>query len=107
MLHLPILMTGGLAEYVRRDGGLLLTRQDNIVVVDAGYPGTGPSGEPVGATAWAYATAPVQIRISDLAVQSDPVQVVDRATNTITVWAERVFAATFDPCVHFAKEITI
>lgn len=107
MLHLPILMTAGLAEYVRRVGNRLLTRQDNIVVVDAGYPGTGPAGETVGATAWAYATAPVQVRISPIEVLSVPGQTVNRGSNVVTAWAERVFAATFDPCVHFAKEITI
>lgn len=107
MLHVPIMATGGLAEFVRRDGAQLLTRQDNIVVVDAGYPGTGPAGEAVGASAWAYATAPVMVRTSPLEVQLDPAQIVDRAINTVTVWAERVFAALFDPCVHFATEITL
>jgi len=107
MLHIPILATGGLAEHVRRVGNLLLTRQDNIVVVDAGYTGTGPAGQSVGATAWAYATPPVQVRISPLAIQSMPGQTVNRATNTVTAWAERVFAALFDPCAHFATEITL
>lgn len=107
MIHLPIVLNGGLAEYVRRVGNLLLTRQDNIVVIDAGYPGTGPNGETVGATAWAYATPPVQVRTSELQIITAPGQTVDRATNTVTAWAERVFAAYFDPCAHFAVEITI
>lgn len=107
MIHLPILASGGLAEYVRRVGPRLLTRQDNIVVIDGGYTGTGPNGEAVGATAWAYATPPVQVRISPLAVQTMPGQTVDRATNTVTTWAERAFAALFDPCAHFATEITL
>lgn len=107
MIHLPVLLNGGLAEYVRRVGNLLLTRQDNVVVVDAGYPGTGPNGETVGATAWAYATPPVQVRTSGLQFVIAPGQTVDRATNTVTTWAERIFAAFFDPCAHFATEITI
>lgn len=107
MLHLPTLVTGSLTEYVRRVGQDLLTRQDNVVVVDAGYPGTGPNGEAVGATAWAYATGMVQVRISPLQVVTDPSQTVDRTTNTVTAWAERVFAAAFDPCVHFAVQITL
>lgn len=107
MLHLPILATAGLAEYVRRIGQRLLTRQDNIVVVDAGYPGTGPAGEVVGATAWAYATTPVQVRRSPLQLVDAPALTVDRSVNTVTAWAELVFAATYDPCVHFATEITL
>lgn len=107
MLHLPTLLTANLGEYVRRVGNRLLTRQDNLVVVDAGYLGTGPAGEAVGATAWAYATAPVQVRMTPLQLAAGPAQTVDRASNTVTVWAERIFAATFDPCVHLATEITI
>lgn len=107
MLHVPIMATGGLGEHVRRVGGLLLTRQDNIVVVDAGYPGTGPAGQPVGATAWAYATTPVIVRWSPLQVLDAPPQTVDRAANTVTAWAERAVAAYFDPCAHFAVEITL
>lgn len=107
MLHVPILLTGSLGELVRRVGQDLVTRQDNLVVVDAGYPGTGPAGEDVGATAWAYATSVVEVRTSTLQMITDPRQTVDRATNTVTAWAERVFAATFDPCCHFAIEITI
>jgi hypothetical protein len=107
MLHLPTMVTGSLTEYVRRVGQDLVTRQDNLVVVDAGYPGTGPNGEDVGATAWAYATSMVQVRQSDLEIITAPGQTVDRATNTVTAWAERVFAASYDPCVHFAIEITI
>jgi hypothetical protein len=107
MIHLPIIATAGLAESVRRVGARLLTRQDNLVVVDAGYPGTGPAGQAVGATAWAYATPIVQVRRSPFQLVAAPGQVVDRATNTITAWAEFVFAAYFDPCAHFATEITL
>lgn len=107
MLHVPTLLTHGMGDYVRRVGADLLTRQDNQVVVDGGYPGTGPAGQAVGATAWAYATTPVAVRITELQLITDPSQTVDRATNTVTAWAERVFAATFDPCLHLATEITV
>lgn len=107
MLHVPTLLTGTLGEYVRRVGTDLLTRQDNLVVVDAGYPGTGPAGEPAAATAWAYATSVVEVRQSPIQLITDPTHTVDRATNTVTAWAELVFAATFDPCCHFAIEITV
>lgn len=107
MIHLPIMLAGPLAEYVDKVGNNLITRSGNLVVLDAGYPGTGPAGQAAGATAWAYATSKVQVRTSPLQIIFDPALTVDRATNTITAWAERVFAATFDPCVHYAISITI
>jgi hypothetical protein len=107
MLHLPVRLGAKLADFARRVGSDLLTRSDNWVVLDAGYPGTGPAGQAVGGTAWAYATAPVSVRMSPLAVTTEPGQTTDRAANTVTAWAHRVFAATFDPCAHFATEITI
>lgn len=107
MLHLPILLSGDLVQYVDVVGNNLITRSGNLVVIDAGYTGTGPAGQAVGATAWAYATSMVAVRTSPLALITEPDQTVDRSTNTVTAWAERVFAAYFDPCVHFAVEITI
>jgi hypothetical protein len=55
---------------------------------------------------WAYATSPVTVLKSPLTVIEDP-DAVDPATNTRTTWTSRVFAATFDPCVHLATEITL
>lgn len=107
MLHIPVRLAAKLADFGRRVGSDFLTRLDNLIVADAGYPGTGPAGQAVEPTAWAYATPLVQVRMSPLAVVTDPSQTVDRARNTVTVWAERVFAATFDPCAHFATEITL
>jgi hypothetical protein len=107
MLHLPVRLSARLADFARRVGSDLLTRQDNWVVIDAGYPGTGPAGQSVATTAWAYATTPVHVRTSPLVVEAEPASTVDRGANTVTAWAQRVFAATFDPCVHLATEITI
>ncbi|MGH3783149.1 MAG: hypothetical protein ACRDRO_21625 [Pseudonocardiaceae bacterium] len=107
MLHIPRLVLPALWGYVRRVGPLLLTPTDNVVVADAGYDGSGPAGEVPGATVWAYATTVVQVRTSQTLIIDDPGQTVDRSTNTHTVWAERVWAATFDPCCHFATEITV
>lgn len=65
-------------------------------------PGVAPSFE---AGTWMYATGPVQVRMTSINVISDPRETVDRATNRQEIWAERVFAATFDPCVHFALNV--
>ena len=107
MIHLPVRLSARLGEFARRVGSDLLTRSDNVVVVDAGYPGTGPAGQAVGTTAWAYATSLVTVRVSRIVLEDDPGATVDRAVNTVTQWASRVFAATFDPCVQLATEITI
>jgi hypothetical protein len=106
-LHIPVRMAAKLGDFGRRVGNDYLTKLDNVVIADAGYPGTGPAGQAVAATAWAYATPWPVVRLSPLAVVDAPTQAVDRARNTVTVWAERVFAATFDPCAHFATEITL
>ena len=105
MLHLPVRLAARLGEFTRRVGADLLTRSDNLVIADAGYPGTGPTGQAVGATAWAYATTVAVVRQSRIDLIDDPAATVDRAVNTVTVWASRVFAATFDPCVHFTTQI--
>lgn len=106
MLHLPPTIMPRVAHQLRRDGANWLTPLDNLVVVDAGYTGTGPAGQAAGATVWGYATSLVQVRMTPLEVEDYLPQVVDRAINLMTVWAVRVISATFDPCVHVATEIT-
>jgi hypothetical protein len=106
MLHVPILVLPQLHGYVRAVGQTLVTLAGNVLVADGGYPGTGPAGQAAGATVWAYATSPVQVLTSPLVVIEGD-DAIDPSTNTRTVWAARVFAATFDPCVHLATEITL
>jgi hypothetical protein len=107
-LHVPVLLLPLLRDVVMaRVGSQLLTTAGNVLVADGGYPGTGPTGQAVGATAWAYATSPVQVITSPWVIDPNDVSRVDRATNTRTTWASRIFAATFDPCVHLATEITL
>jgi hypothetical protein len=107
MLHVPpdVLPLFGLGQ-IRMVGNDLLTMNGSYVIADAGYPGSGPAGQDPGATVWAYATSLVSVRMTGIEIEDVPAQTVDRATNTMTVWANRVIAATFDPCVHFATEIT-
>lgn len=106
-LHVPVLLLPLLADVFRVVGSQLVTYAGNELVADGGYPGTGPDGEAVGATAWIYATSPVLVLTSDWVIDPDDASRVDRATNTRTTWASRVFAAAYDPCVHLATEITI
>lgn len=65
-------------------------------------PYVAPSTEP---GSWIYATGPVQVRLSGINVIDDPAETVDRVTNRQEIWAERLFAATFDPCTHFAMNV--
>lgn len=107
MIHVPVMLLPHLVDCFRVVGSLLVTYAGNVLVADGGYPGTGPAGQPVAATAWMYATAPVQVLTSTWEIDADDVSRVDRAVNTRTTWASRVFAATFDPCAHLATEVTL
>lgn len=106
MIHTPVMLLPRLGDAFRHVGQTLITHAGNVLVADAGYTGTGPAGQAVGATTWMYATAPVVVLMSSVAIDDDPSS-VDHATNTRTVWGRRVIAAAFDDCVHLAAEITI
>lgn len=91
---------------LRREGNLLLTVNDTIVVPGAGYDGSGPYGPAADGSVWAYATGIVDVRLAPMQVIPENVaNARDRATNTITIYAQRAAAATFDGCCHFAAEI--
>lgn len=106
-LHVPVLLLPQVQEYLYRVGTTLYTQAGSVVIADGGYPGTGPEGELVDDTAWVYATAPVAVFLSPVEIDDDDAVIVDRDTNTRTVWGHRMAAATFDPCVHLATEITL
>lgn len=97
---------------IRREGNMYLSPMDNIVVADAGYPGTGPAPgyAAAGATEWMYGSngmvqvrrgAVIRLGEDDLASQ------VSRLTNDRQVVVERVAHAALDAsCCVFAIEIT-
>lgn len=107
MIHVPVTVLPQLGDVFRPVGQTLLTYAGNLLVADGGYPGTGPAGQAAGATVWAYATAPVAVLMTPWEIDDDDVSTVDRAVNTRTTWASRLFAAVFDPCTHLATEITL
>jgi hypothetical protein len=102
-IHGPGRILGRVAQNFRRVGNELRTYTDAVVVPDAGYPGTGPNGA---GEDWLYATGPVVARLGPVTVDPGPASQIDRRTNTRTVLADRMFAVTFDPCVHFAIQVT-
>ncbi len=106
-LHVPVRIATQLGAQIRRVGPALYTQTDAIIVADPGYPGTGPDGtDPAAPGVWCYATGPVILRQSQITVMASPLaSTINRQTNRREVWADRMFAATFDPCCHFAIEI--
>lgn len=93
---------------LRREGGLLLTVHDTIVVSDAGYTGTGPNGEPASDSIWAYATGMVNVRLS--AIELLPARfadAVDRSLNIVDFYAQREASVFWDGCCHFAAEANL
>lgn len=106
-LHVPTRITTQLGAQLRRVGNVVYTQTDAVVVADPGYPGTGPGGESGTAPGvWCYATGPVVVRTDDIQTITDAAVTLDRRTNRRQVWAQRMFAATFDPCAHFALQIS-
>jgi hypothetical protein len=93
-VHVPISVMPLIDAALTREGQLLRTKTGALVVADAGYSNLGPDGNPAVGGVWAYATGPVQVRLSDVSTY----RVVDHLTNEVTWTADRLFAATFDPC---------
>lgn len=81
-------------------GRLLTTANGTPVAVDGGYIGVAPEpmAAPATGTAWAFATGPVQIRMSpDIEILADDIsQSMDRQTNEVTYRAERAYLMDWD-----------
>lgn len=69
------------------------------VNVATATPGVAPS---VAAGLWMYATGPVVVRLGNIVTDT----LVDHAVNEFVHTADRVFAATFDPCSLHAIQVT-
>jgi hypothetical protein len=111
MIHAPRDVVSLWYHYggVRREGALLLDPFDNLIVADAGYPGTGPDGEPrTDTTAWVFATDMVQVRrdgqVKVLPDAGDYAAAMNRDTNFIEWRAERIVAAYWSGCAQIAIE---
>lgn len=102
------------ANLVYRDGSKLYTHLGTVVIPGSGYDGSGPAltpnGAPVAATdgsIWAYATSMVHLRLGPVAtIPGSMGGAMDRTTNTVTFWAQRVYVAGWD-CCHFAAPIDL
>lgn len=101
-------------DAVQPAGNLIVTALGNLVVTDSGYPGTGPDGEDPDSVEWAYVSTLVQVRLDtvemlprSLTDARDLASAVNRADNTITVWAQRLAAYQLDPCCRFAVQTNV
>lgn len=93
----------GLNLLERLPDGRIVTKLGTIVVADPGYDGSAPTQGAVDATkatAWAYATSMVDLRLGPVTLTPSDVagSALNRTNNDWTVYAHRPFAATFDPC---------
>lgn len=96
---------------------LVRTHMDNVVAVDAGFPGSGPNGEAATATQqWMYATAPAKIYRSDpviyptaadFASNPNAWQAVARDHNDVTFRAESLAAVAVDPCCLICIKVAV
>lgn len=89
---------------LRREGTLILTVHDTIVVPGRGYDGKSPSGVAYSTDrAWAYASPLVSVRLGQVDVGltqrvDDSLPAIVTSTNSVLVRAYQFAAATFDPC---------
>lgn len=106
-----------IAEHlIHRVGNRLVSELGTVIIADAGYDGSAANGTVTadGTKAWAYATGPIRLWVSDPEVQTSnqasPVPDIsaddaiaegfDRVNNLITVRAYRYAVAVFDSPVH-------
>jgi hypothetical protein len=100
--------TLALFGYLTVAGNLLSSFSGNLIVADAGYPGTAPIGTAdAPGVAWIYGTGPVVVRRTALFADTDEVASLDTATNTYTRRASKIAAATFDRAAHFAVPVDL
>ncbi len=96
---------------LRREGNVLLTWLDTIVIADAGYDGSGPEGQPAeDGSQWAYGSLMPMVRLGPEALYPDADDLssaMDRGSNTVEYRAERKAAVGFVGCCHLAAELDL
>jgi hypothetical protein len=80
------------------DGSDLTGGTAPAVAVATTTPGVEPGPE---AGVWMYATGPVQVRLGEVMVN----RINDHRSNRVLMTADRLFAATFDPCTLHSIQI--
>jgi hypothetical protein len=107
-LHTGRLAQQFLGHDLTREGNLITTRVGNLVVADAGYPGTPPEGVAAApGVGWLYGTGQVVVRRSTVFPPDEDAAVIDTARNRVLLRTGRVVAATFDRSAHFAVPVDL
>lgn len=102
MIHVPTRAGQAITDRVAgvvEDRQVLRTKsRGDIVVVGAGYDGTGPGGDvPDEGQVWIHATSMVQVRLGEIvSLPATDAEALDRRTNEWTVRAEQAVAAYWD-----------
>jgi len=108
MVHVPVNLLPGLIRerLITRERDAWWTGRGNRVVVGAGYPGTGPNGQPSGSAGlgWIYVTPPVFGYRGDV-VTFDPASSINRSNNTVQARAERTYLLAYGCCL-VASQVT-
>lgn len=108
-IHVPHVASAFLhaSQAVYLEGGIWRTMAGSMVSV-GNYSGLSPAGADPGANqTWVYITPPVTIwRDNDVFIT--PIEgALDRSTNEVTMYAEREYVLTHDPCPVFATQATL
>lgn len=104
VLHVPRILAPALAHYglLIQEGPRYRTPNGNIVVLGAGYRGTGPDGSTTDGAVWVYATGAVFIYRSTPTVFPRGTT-LDRSENSMEALAERTYLVGWDCCHHGVK----
>ncbi len=93
---------------LRREGALILTITDTVVIADAGYDGSGFDGPAADGSVWAYATGMPVVRLGEVQnVPRTPAEAMDRGLNDLAYYAQRMASVTWDSCCHLAVRMDL
>ena len=110
VIHVPTILGEQLfrANAVEANGQQLKTRAGNLVALGAGYPGTGPDGNPPPLNSvWVYATGPVFGYRSEVIRFRPFPDSFDRTNNSAIMIAERTYVLGFECCCLLAVAISV
>ncbi|MGH9094438.1 MAG: hypothetical protein ACRDXE_04695 [Acidimicrobiales bacterium] len=112
MIHCTREMGSALSELgntFRSVNGLIITYMGTIICPDAGYPGTGPAGQPnVDGSQWAYATLMPTVRRSPIEILPETFEeATDRSVNEIDWRSLRYATAVFPPGPLVAVQVNL
>jgi hypothetical protein len=111
MIHIPPFLAPYLGLFCRREGNLLLTNMDTIVVPGNGYGDVGsdtPPALPPTAPIEIYASGITDVRIGEIvSIPDEFYQAIDRRTNTVTIRAERYALASWDGAALCRVDLTL